>query len=71
MKRLATLTLHLAHLRDRLKRAWQLARFGPITETVRSVDGGLASEVEYRGRNGKIIGYWAYGYYDPGMPYQG
>lgn len=57
--------------RERAKEAWQQARFGTITETVKSVDGGVASEVEYRGRGGKVVGYWAYGDFDPKMPYRG
>lgn len=58
-------------LQDQIKKAWQWTRFGTITETVKSVDGGVASEVEYRGRGGKIVGYWAYGYFDPKLPYHG
>jgi hypothetical protein len=55
----------------KLQRAWQWLRFGDITETTKAVDGGVVSEVEYRGRNDKVIGYWAYGYFDPAYPYQG
>jgi len=46
-------------------------RFGDITETIKSVDGGAVSEIEYRGRRGMIVGYWAYGHFDPSMPYRG
>jgi hypothetical protein len=46
-------------------------RFGRITEKVISVDGGVASEVAYIGRFGRIVGYWAYGSFDPAMPYRG
>ncbi|WP_157657720.1 hypothetical protein [Burkholderia ubonensis] len=54
-----------------MKRFWQWLRFGTITEKVKSVDGGVPSEVEYSGRRGKLVGYWAYGYFDPKLPYQG
>ncbi|MGD9678129.1 MAG: hypothetical protein AB7V16_07165 [Vulcanibacillus sp.] len=43
--------------------------FGKVTSKVKSWDGGCESEIEYRGRNNKIIGYWAYGFYDPFLPY--
>lgn len=42
-----------------------------ITEVIKSIDGGCVSEVEFLGRGGKRIGYWAYGQYDPSYPYQG
>lgn len=54
-----------------LKRAWQRIRFGRVTEKVMSVDGGVVSEVAYVDRNGKIVGYWAYGSFDPSFPYKG
>jgi hypothetical protein len=40
-------------------------------ERIRSVDGGVASEIEYLNWRGERIGYWAYGSYDPSLPYQG
>lgn len=54
-----------------LRKAWQWARFGSIVKKVVSIDGGLASEIEYRGRGNLIVGYWAYGYFDPKMPFKG
>ena len=56
---------------SRLRAAGQWLRFGQITETVKAVDGGVASEIEYRGRFGWVVGYWAYGHFDPSLPYQG
>lgn len=44
---------------------------GILTETVKSVDVGVASELEYKDELGNVVGYWAYGYYDPSLPYQG
>lgn len=47
-------------------------RFGTITESVKATAGDhVVAEVEYRGRGGKIVGYWAYGYWDPRFPYKG
>lgn len=42
-----------------------------ITEVIKAIDGGCVSEIEFLGPDGNIIGYWAYGYYDPQYPYQG
>lgn len=44
--------------------------FGKITSKVKSYEGdGVVSEIEYRGRGDKVIGYWAYGFYDCFLPY--
>jgi hypothetical protein len=55
-----------------LRRAWRWIRFGEITERVVGTAGDhVPSEVEYLGRGGKVIGYWAYGEFHPAYPYQG
>lgn len=54
-----------------MKRFWRWLRFGRITSTVKSIDGGVVSEEAYYGRRGRLIGYWAYGYWDPSLPYRG
>ena len=54
-----------------MKRIIRWLRFGSITEHVRAIDCGVPSEIEFTGRFGKVIGYWAYGYYDLNYPYQG
>lgn len=46
-------------------------RFGDIRVETRSVDSGVASEIAFIGRGGKIVGYWAYGDFDPSYPYRG
>lgn len=47
-------------------------RFGDITEKVVGYAGDhVVAEVEYRGRGGKLVGYWALGSFDPSFPYQG
>lgn len=55
----------------KLKKLWQWIQFGKITSEVKSVDGGHVSEVAYYGRNGVLVGYWAYGSFDPSYPYRG
>lgn len=55
-----------------LKRAWQRMRFGVITEKIVGFAGDhVVSEVEFYGRNHQVIGYWAYGSFDPSLPFQG
>jgi hypothetical protein len=62
----------LHRLRKWLGTRVEWLRFGTITERV--VDfagGGIPCEIEYRGRGGKLVGYWAYGNFDPAFPYRG
>jgi len=55
-----------------MKRIWQWILFGTITEHITAhVADHVVSEIEYRGRGGKVVGYWAYGSFDPNYPYQG
>lgn len=55
---------------SRLRALWFWVRFGKVRQEVRSVDGGIPSEVAYLDRKGQLVGYWAYGYFDPSMPYR-
>lgn len=49
-----------------------LAKYGEIKEViVDTMDGWLVMETKYVDKNGEILGYWAHGYYEPFMPYQG
>lgn len=50
---------------------WLWLRFGTVTSKVVSDINGVSCEVAYYGRGGRMVGYWAYGYYDPAFPYQG
>ena len=63
------------NLRFRLRRwtkaNWEKVRFGAVTEKVVGTESGVAAEIEFRGRNGKLVGYWAHGSFDPKLPYQG
>lgn len=68
----ATLACRSAATRLALKRAWRWIRFGTITERVVGTAGHcVPAEIEYRGRRGKVVGYWAYGSFDPALPYKG
>ena len=46
------------------------ARFGRVKEVVKESIDGIAAEVAFYNSKGKLIGYWAYGYYDPRLPFQ-
>lgn len=56
----------------KLRRVWLWIRFGKITERVTGTAGdNVPAEIEYVGRGGKVVGFWAYGYWHPNYPYQG
>jgi len=47
-------------------------RFGKITSKIVATAGhDVPAEIEYRDSKNRIIGYWAYGYFDPKYPYKG
>jgi|WetSurMetagenome_2_1015567.scaffolds.fasta_scaffold307084_1 hypothetical protein len=49
-----------------------LIQFGKITEHIIATAGyNVPAEVEFRGRRGKVVGFWAYGYWHPEYPYKG
>ena len=54
-----------------IKKIWFWIRYGKVKSEVKSTDGGRISEESFMGRNGRRVGYWAYGSFDPGYPYQG
>lgn len=60
----------IARLHYRAGATLQWIRFGTITEKVTAIDGGVPSEIEFRGRFGRLVGFWAYGSFDPGLPYR-
>jgi hypothetical protein len=43
--------------------------FGKIKRKVIDQIDFTECEIEYRGRNNKLVGYWAYGFYDWELPY--
>jgi hypothetical protein len=55
-----------------IKRIWLWLRFGKITTKITGTAGdNVPAEIEYYGRRGRIIGFWAYGYFHPDYPYKG
>ncbi len=54
-----------------LRRAINFARFGRVTSKVVGwIDGYQPCEIEYYDYLGRVIGYWAYGHFDPSYPYR-
>ena len=42
-----------------------------VRSEIKAEDGGVVSEEAFYDEYGKLVGYWAYGYFDPSLPYQG
>ena len=59
------------YIKARLKDLYLYLRFGRITSKVEERLEGVVSQECFYGRNGKVIGFWAYGNYDPNLPYKG
>ena len=53
-----------------LKKKYCQLRFGKVKEVVKEDINGIAAEVAFYNPKGKLIGYWAYGHYDPRLPFQ-
>lgn len=52
-----------------MRRVYNWIRFGMVHGVVKGEVGGVVSEIAYYDRRGRMVGYWAYGYFDPSMPY--
>ena len=56
----------------KIKRWVSLLRFGHVTNKIVGTAGhDVPAEIEIYDRNGRNIGFWGYGSYDPSGPYQG
>ena len=57
----------------RLKEIWSWIKWGRLRERVTdTLDGHLVMEYEVIScRTGRVVGYWAHGYFDPSCPYTG
>lgn len=45
--------------------------YGRIQKVNKADVANVVSEIEFRGRFGTVVGYWAYGFYDPELPFIG
>jgi len=54
------------------QRIYAKIRYGELIEHVMATAGdNVPAEIEYRDKKGRVIGFWAYGYFHPDLPYQG
>ena len=54
-----------------VRRTYNRVRFGTVTAHVTGTAGhNVAAEIEYRDKNGEVVGFWAYGSWHPNYPYQ-
>lgn len=61
----------MSNLYRAFKRFILWLRFGTIQQRIVDKIEGTVCEIEFTGRGGKVIGYWAYGDCDPSYPYRG
>ena len=57
--------------RSYFKRFYVWFCYGLITEKVKDSLDGLPCEIAYYNIEGELVGYWAYSYFDPKLPYKG
>lgn len=53
-----------------LVRSWIWVRFGKVRNEIKDTINGIPCEIAFYGRKGRMIGYWAYGSFDPSFPYR-
>lgn len=46
-------------------------KYGKLTQNVVCTIGGHDCEIEYVDKNDRVVGYFAYGNFDPQLPYVG
>ena len=54
-----------------IKKCISILRFGKVRLVIKATEANVPSEYEILDRNNKVVGYWAFGIYDPNMPYKG
>lgn len=59
----------ITRLKMFFRKIYNRIRFGSVRPVVKSTIDGVVVEVAYMDRDGKIVGYWACGHFDPNLPY--
>ncbi len=55
----------------KIKKLINFIRFGEVEFVTKEIINGITAEYAVVSkRTGKVVGYWAYGYYDPSLPYK-
>lgn len=52
------------------RKIYNRIRFGNVTAVVKDTVSGAVCEVVYMDSRNRVVGYWAYGYFDPSLPYR-
>ena len=47
------------------------SKYGEMREVIVDRIESIVTEIKYVDKDDKILGYWAYGHFEPGLPYQG
>jgi hypothetical protein len=56
----------------RRERLWLQIRRPPLTPRIMATAGDhVPAEIEYLDQAGRVVGFWAYGHWDPAFPYRG
>lgn len=53
-----------------LRKVYNSIRFGRVRPVVKDTVAGTVAEIVYFDNKGEIVGYWAYGHFDPSFPYR-
>lgn len=56
---------------DTLTEIENAAHFGYVRSEIKATEQGHVAEEAFYDADGNMIGYWAYGHYDPAYPFQG
>lgn len=56
-------------IRKLFRKIYNRIRFGHVRPVTTSIVSGVVAEVMYIDYNDEIVGYWAYGSFDPNYPY--
>lgn len=69
---LSDLTVRLyVTMKRAVRRTYNRVRFGKVAAHVTATAGhNVAAEIEYRDKNGRVVGFWAYGSWEPNSPYK-
>lgn len=59
----------ISRLKRFFRKIYNRVRFGIVRTVVKCTVAGTVAEIMYIDRRGYIVGYWAYGHFDPRFPY--
>ena len=60
----------IVRIKKFFRKIYNKIRFGHIRPVVKYTVAGTVAEIAYFDSKGKVVGYWAYGHFDPSFPYR-